>query len=118
MTQVVPVTVVETPEFLAATRKFMDENERAQLVDFMANNPVAGDLIPGTGGVRKLRWGLEGRGKRGGARVIYFFHSEKLPPFVCSLYAKNTQKDLSAAAKNELKKVTKSIVENYGKARK
>ena len=46
-----PVAVVETPEFLAATRILMDESERAQLVDFLANNPVAGDLIPGTGGV-------------------------------------------------------------------
>lgn len=117
MAQSAPVTVVEIPEFLAATRKLMDEDERVQLVDFLANNPAAGDLIPGTGGVQKLRWGLEGRGKRGGARVIYFFHSEELPLFIFSLYAKNTQKDLSGAAKNELKNVTKSIVESYGKAR-
>ena len=55
-----PVTVVETPEFLAATRKLMDVDERALLVDHLALNPMAGDLIPGTGGVRKLRWGLEG----------------------------------------------------------
>ncbi len=61
-----PVTVVETPDFLAATRKLMHEDERAALVDYLANNPVSGDLIPGAGGVRKLRWSLEGRGKRGG----------------------------------------------------
>ncbi len=116
MAQSTPVTVVETPEFLAATRKLMNEDERARLVDFLANNPVAGDLIPGTGGVRKLRWRLEGRGKRGGARVIYFFHDADIPLFIFGAYAKNTQKDLSAAVKNELKKVTKSIVETYGKA--
>ncbi|MDE2133882.1 MAG: type II toxin-antitoxin system RelE/ParE family toxin [Alphaproteobacteria bacterium] len=115
MAQSAPVTVVETPEFLAATRKLMDEDERVQLVDFLASNPETGDLIPGTGGVRKLRWGLEGRGKRGGARVIYFFHSEKLPLFVYSIYAKNTQADLSDSAKNELKKITKWTVESYGK---
>ena len=115
MAQSAPVAVVETPEFLAATRKLMDEDERAALVDFLANNPVTGDLIPGTGGVRKLRWGLEGRGKRGGARVIYFIHSEKLPLFVYSIYAKNTQADLSDATKNELKKITKWTVESYGK---
>jgi hypothetical protein len=75
------VTVVETPEFLAATRKLMEAGERALLVDYLALNPIAGDLIPGTGGVRKLRWGLEGRGKRGGARVIYFYHN---PGIRCS----------------------------------
>lgn len=50
-----PVTVVETPEFLAATRKLMSDEERGLLVDYLAGNPTAGDLIPGTGGVRKLR---------------------------------------------------------------
>ena len=61
-----PVAVVEFDEFLAATRKLMREDERAALVDYLASNPLAGDLIAGTGGVRKLRWALEGRGKRGG----------------------------------------------------
>jgi hypothetical protein len=46
---------VETPEFLSATRKLMNEGERALLVDYLAYNPTAGDLVPGTGGVRKLR---------------------------------------------------------------
>lgn len=64
--RMVPVTVVETPGFLSATSKLMDDEERALLVDYLAYNPSAGDLIPGTGGIRKLRWGLEGRGKRGG----------------------------------------------------
>jgi len=70
MSRPVPVSVVETPEFLAATRRIMDDDERGLLVDYLARNPFAGDLIPGTGGVRKLRWSLEGRGKRGGARVV------------------------------------------------
>ncbi|MEJ0041700.1 MAG: hypothetical protein WDM81_05590 [Rhizomicrobium sp.] len=79
------VSVVETAEFLAATRKLMSEADRAALADYLAGNPLAGDLIAGTGGVRKLRWALEGRGKRGGGRVIYFFHSEKLPLFVFTM---------------------------------
>jgi hypothetical protein len=57
MTGTTPVTVVETPEFLSATRKLFTEEERAVLVDYLAHNPLAGDLVPGTGGVRKLRWG-------------------------------------------------------------
>ena len=66
MARTIPISVIETPEFLSATSKLMTEPERALLVDYLAYNPTAGDLIPGTGGVRKLRWRLEGRGKRGG----------------------------------------------------
>lgn len=71
MPQPAPVSVVETPEFLAATRRMMTDEERGLLVDYLAYNPASGELIPGAGGVRKLRWGLEGRGKRGCARVVY-----------------------------------------------
>jgi len=81
MTRTVPISVVETPEFLSAARKLMTDEERALLVDYLAYNPASGDLISGTGGVRKLRWGLEGRGKRGGARVVYFHHDAGMPLF-------------------------------------
>jgi hypothetical protein len=57
-----PITVVETPEFLSATRKLMTDEERGVLIAYLAHNPTAGVLIKETGGVRKLRWGLEGRG--------------------------------------------------------
>jgi hypothetical protein len=50
----------------------MDEEERGLLADYFARNELAGDLIPGTGGVGKLRWALQGRGKRGGARVVLY----------------------------------------------
>ena len=81
MTEFEPITVVETPEFLSATKKLMDDEERKALVDFLALNPMAGDLIQGTGGIRKLRWALEGRGKRGGSRIIYFYHDREMPLF-------------------------------------
>lgn len=110
-----PVTVVETPEFLTAVQKLMDEYERMSLVDHLARNPLSGDLIPGTGGVRKLRWALEGRGKRGGARVIYYFHNEGVPLFAISAYAKNQRADLSGADRNDFKRLTKMLVETYGK---
>jgi mRNA-degrading endonuclease RelE of RelBE toxin-antitoxin system len=104
-----PLTVVETPEFLAATQKLLNCNERDKLIDFLAHNPKAGDLIPGAGGVRKLRWMLQGRGKRGGARVIYYFHSERIPLFALSLYAKNQKADLSSDEIDRLRLVVKSI---------
>jgi hypothetical protein len=112
------VSVVETDQFLSATRKLMDDGDRTALVDYLAANPTAGDLIQGTGGVRKLRWALEGRGKRGGARVIYYFHSERLPLFVLNAYAKNESDDLRQAAKNELRRTAKFMAENYGRKRR
>jgi hypothetical protein len=110
-----PSTVVETPEFLAATRKFLTEAERARLVDYLAYNPTAGDLIQGTGGVRKLRWALEGRGKSGGARVIYFYHNAGVPVFALTAYAKNDRSDLSQQDRNDLKHLTEVLVVNYGR---
>src|SRR5271169_6500607 len=111
MPRTVPISVVETPEFLSATRKLMSEEERTLLVDYLAYNPTAGDLIPGTGGVRKLRWGLEGRGKRGGARVIYFHHDLEMPLYIMTAYAKNERENLSQAEINTLQKIARALVE-------
>lgn len=107
------VTVVETPEFIARVDKLMAETQRLALIDYLAGNPMAGDLMPGTGGVRKLRWALAGRGKRGGARIIYFFHSADLPLFALTAYAKNERADLSQHDRNLLRGLTKLLVETY-----
>ena len=115
MSNPAPVSVVETPEFLAATRRVMAEEERGVLVDYLAYNPTAGDLIPGTGGVRKLRWALEGRGKRGGARVIYFDDSQAMPLFALTACAKNARADLSQADRNDFRRLTALLAETYGK---
>lgn len=112
-----PITIVETREFLALVDKLMTEDERARLVAHLAMNPEIGDLIPGGGGIRKLRWALPGRGKRGGARVIYFFHSERIPLFLLSAYAKNQREDISDAERNAFRRLTKALAETYGKAR-
>jgi hypothetical protein len=113
MARTVPISVVETPEFLSATRKLMSDEERALLVDYLAYNPRAGDLIPGTGGVRKLRWGLDGRGKRGGARVIYFHHDAGLPLFALTAFAKNERADLSQQDRNDFRQLTALLVEAF-----
>ena len=113
MARTVPISVVETPEFLSATRKLMTDDERALLVDYLAYNPTSGDLIPGTGGVRKLRWGLEGRGKRGGARVVYFHHNAGMPLFALTAYAKNERADLSQQDRNDFRQLTALLVEGF-----
>ncbi len=113
MVKALPISVVETPEFLSATRKLMTEDERAVLVDYLAHNPTSGDLIPGTGGVRKLRWGLAGRGKRGGARVVYFHHDAGMPLFALTAYAKNERADLSQQDRNDFRQLTALLVERF-----
>jgi hypothetical protein len=113
-----PITVVETPEFLSATRKLLTKEERAALVDYLAHNPAAGDLIQGTGGVRKLRWGLAGRGKRGGARIVYFYHSADIPLFALTAYAKNERADLSQRDRNDFRQLTKLLAETYGRTKR
>jgi hypothetical protein len=109
----IPVTVVETPEFLSAARKIMADAERMLLVDYLAYNPTAGDVIQGTGGVRKLRWALEGRGKSGGARVIYFYHDAGMPIFALAAYAKNDRSDLSQQDRSNFKQLTAALVSRY-----
>lgn len=111
------ITVVETPEFLAASRKLFDEHERTLLVSYLAAHPAAGDLMQGTGGLRKVRWALQGRGKRGGARVIYFLHSEHLPLFLLTAYAKNERADLTAADRKAFKQLVKQIAATYHRRR-
>lgn len=108
-----PLCVVETPEFISATRKLMGDEERALLVDFLAYNPTAGDLIQGTGGVRKLRWALDARGKSGGARVIYFYHDPGMPLFALAAYAKNERSDLSQHDRNGFKQLTALLVRSF-----
>jgi hypothetical protein len=105
-----PITVVEMDEFLVSTRKLMDDEEREALVDYLAYHPAAGVVVPGTGGVRKLRWGLEGRGKRGGARVIYFYHDMEMPLYLISAFAKNRRENLSQAEINFMRKLVPILV--------
>ena len=94
----------------------MDDEERAVLIDYLAYNPSAGDLIRGTGGVRKLRWGLPGRGKRGGARVIYFYHSPEMPLFALTAFAKNQRADLSQADRTGFRELTTRLQDAYLKS--
>jgi hypothetical protein len=107
------MTVVETGEFLKHAKSLMPDSKRAELVAFIGANPEAGEIIPETGGVRKIRWALEGMGKRGGARVIYYYHSERLPVFLLSAFAKNRKANLSKAERNAIKRFVPALVAGY-----
>lgn len=96
------LTIAEVPEYIRRAEKLLTEEERRDIVDYLAANPRAGDLMEGTGGVRKLRWGRQGRGKSGGVRVIYYVHSELMPLYLLTLFAKNERANLTKAERNEL----------------
>ena len=71
--------------------------------------------MPETGGARKLRWRAQGRGKRGGVRVIYYYHNESLPLFLLNVFAKNEKANLTKAERNEMKSLLPRLVLGYRK---
>lgn len=98
----VPITVVETPQFLRQAGDVWTEAERQEFVDYIARNPEVGEVIPNTGDVRKVRWRRQGMGKRGGARVIYFHHNSATPLFLLMVYAKAVREDVTPEARKAL----------------
>ncbi len=107
------MTVVETAEFLKRAARLMPDSEREEVVAYVGANPTAGEIIPETGGVRKIRWAREGMGKRGGTRVIYYYHNDRLPVFLLSAYAKNRKANLSKAERNTVKRLVSILVAGY-----
>ena len=81
-------TVIETPTFQKQADKLWTEDERLAFIDWIASNPLVGDVIPGADGARKVRWSRAGSGKSGGARVIYFNLTEQEVVLLIAAYAK------------------------------
>jgi len=108
-------TVVELPEFIRCANKLLRETERERLVQYLAANPQAGVLLQGTGGIRKLRWKREGTGKRGGVRVIYYYHDERYPLFLLTLFGKSEKSNVSKAERTMLAKLVEQLLETYQK---
>lgn len=104
-------SIAELPEFIRRAEKLFLQTERQALITHLAKFPQAGDLVPGTGGIRKLRWAREGAGKRGGARVIYFFHNETMPLYLLTVFAKGEKANLSKAERNELAKLVQLLLQ-------
>lgn len=88
-------TVVEVPTFIRRAEALLSEAEHADLIALLADQPLAGEVIQGTGGVRKLRFSAMSKGKSGGVRVIYYFCDRDLPLYALLIYAKNERADLS-----------------------
>ena len=104
-----PITVAETPLFMRQAADVWTDEERLAFVDFIARNPEAGDVIPETGGVRKVRWSRQGSGKRGGVRVIYFYYRADVPIYLLMVYAKARREDLAPEAKRAVQALAARI---------
>ena len=98
---------IESKLFEKLREKYLEDNSYRLLQNFLLEQPLSGDIIQGTGGLRKLRWSANGKGKRGGIRTIYLYITEKSHIHLLTLYAKNEVGDLTA----QEKKILKSIVE-------
>ena len=107
-------TVAETPTFTKQAEALFGEAEKQELINYLAANPLEGDVIPGTGGVRKLRFAASGRGKRGGARVVYYYLDMDMPLYALLVYPKNVKTDLTPADK----KAALALVESLKAMRK
>jgi len=105
------ITIAEVPEYIRQAEKLLSAVERQDIVSYLAAHPKSGDLIEGTGGIRKLRWGRGGRGKSGGVRIIYYYHSELMPLYLLTLFAKNEQGNLSRAERNDLANIVDLLVQ-------
>lgn len=93
----------EDPEFTEKALRLIGDEGIFEIQVYLMEQPDAGDVIPGSGGCRKLRWAAKGHGKRGGARVIYYWITEDHRILLLDLYAKSQSENLSQAKLKELK---------------
>ncbi len=98
-------TFIESAVFERVRAVYLDDDDYAELQQFMMQNPEAGRVVPGSGGVRKLRWKRKGMGKRGGLRVIYFVRYQPNEIWMLTLYAKAKQEDVPGHILKQLKEV-------------
>jgi hypothetical protein len=106
--------VIETPDYLDdADDAGLTVEERSKIIAVLAADPLAGVIIPGTGGARKIRFAGRGKGKSGGYRIITFFGGEDVPLFLLNVFAKGDKVDLSAAERNQLRMELAGLADDY-----
>lgn len=96
-------TFIETPVFKRYAAEVWADDERLEFIAWLASNTLSGDVIPGTGGIRKVRWSRQGMGKRGGARVIYYNQLDDGRVYLLIVYSKAKFDNLPAAFLNQLR---------------
>ena len=101
---------VELPSFTKAIRELCDDDDLRALQNALLKNPETGDVIPSSGGVRKMRWAAKGHGKRGGSRVIYFYANQRQQILLLFAYPKSVKTDLNAQEIKLLKSLVKELM--------
>lgn len=109
------VTVAEMPEYIRRSKRLLDETERNNIINYLVIHPKTGVLIRGTGGIRKLRWSIKGKGKSSGVRIIYYYYDEWMPLYLLTIFGKGEKADLTKAERNKLSKLANYIVETHKK---
>jgi mRNA-degrading endonuclease RelE of RelBE toxin-antitoxin system len=109
LTYSLAMVFIETPIFTKLVKELLSDEEYRSLQEALLLRPEAGDVIPGGGGLRKIRWRMSGKGKRGGVRVIYYWDTPDDIIYMLTVYKKNAQENLTA---NQLK-VLRQLVEEW-----
>lgn len=97
--------IAETNHYASRAKKLLDEDDRRAVRDILKIDPFHGAIIPGSGGVRKMRYALPGRGKSGGVRVVHYYKASDDTVFLLDIYAKNQKENLTKGEINDLKKL-------------
>ena len=104
-------TVTELPEYIRRADELLNAAERKSVIDYLATHPHAGNIMEGTGGIRKLRWAQGSKGKSGGVRVIYYYHDQRLPLYLLTVFGKTEKSNITKSERNELAKLVGVLVQ-------
>lgn len=107
------ITIAETVQFRRKILSLLSDSERDELINYLAADPACGVLMKDTGGIRKLRWSRAGMSKSGAVRVIYYFHSDAMPLYLLTVFAKNEKANLSRQERNDLAKAARDLVATW-----
>lgn len=107
------ISIAELPSFSVDASRIFSESEKDELFQSIAGSPAEGLIIPGTGGVRKIRWSCRGHGKQTGARVIYYFRDLNMPVFLLAVYAKGEKLNLSQKEKAQMNSLVDTLVSEW-----
>ena len=107
------ISVIETRSYQTRAAKLLTRDEQDRVVEMIARDPTCGVVLKETGGIRKVRFAAGERGKSGGVRVVYYFHSDVMPVFLLTLFARNEKDNLSKSERNSLAALVGELARHF-----